>query len=82
MHSFPPREQYNAQKLVVHLCNGCLTANPPILLDGFFDRMIYYALSPLVANHSTVWPLTSRDEIASALHLAILYGEPLGEKRD
>jgi hypothetical protein len=44
--------------------------------------MIDYALNPFVANDSTVWPLTSRDEITSALHLAILYGESLGEKHD
>src|SRR5215470_6775864 len=82
MHSFPIRKQYTAQKLAVHLRNGCPAANPPILLDGFLDRVIDYALNPLVANHSTVWPLTSRDEIAGALHLAILYGESLGEKHD
>jgi hypothetical protein len=82
MHSFPIREEYNAQKLAVHLCNGCPTANPPVLLDGFLGRMIDYALNPLVANDSTVWSLTGRDEIASALHLAILYGQSPGEKRD
>jgi len=82
MHSLPIREQYNAQKLAVHLCNGCPAANPPVLLDGFLDRMIDYALNPLVANDSTVWPLTGRDEIASALHLAILYDEAPGEKHD
>ncbi len=82
MHSFPVREQYNAQKLAVHFRNGCPAANPPILLDGFFDRMIDYALNPLVPNDSTVWPLTSRNEIASALHLASLYSESLREKHD
>jgi hypothetical protein len=44
--------------------------------------MIDYALNPLVTNDSTVWPLTSRHEIASALHLAILCGESLYEKHD
>jgi len=82
MHGFPIREQYNAQKLAVHLCNRCPSADAPVLLDGFLGRMIDHALNPLVANDSTVWPLTSRYEIASALHLAILYGESLGEKND
>jgi hypothetical protein len=54
----------------------------PILLDSFLDRMLDYVLNPCVANDSTVWPLTSSDEIARALHLAILDGESLGEKRD
>jgi hypothetical protein len=44
--------------------------------------MIDYALNSLVANHSAVWPLTCRNEIARALHLAILYGESLREKYD
>jgi hypothetical protein len=60
MHGFPIREQYNGQKLAVHVCNGCPLANPPILLDGFLDRMIAYALNPLVANDSTIWPLAGR----------------------
>ena len=82
MHSFPIREQYNAQKLAVHLCNGCPAANPPVLLDGFLDRMIDYALNPLVADNGAVRSLTSGDEIPSALHFAILYGETLREKHD
>jgi hypothetical protein len=82
MHGFPIREQYNAQKPAVHLCNRRPATNSPILLDGFLDRMIDHTLNPLVANESTVWPLTSRHEIASVLHFAILNGESLREKRD
>ena len=57
MHSFPIREQYNAQKLAVHL-------------------------SAMGAQPRKLSGLTGRDEIASALHLAILYGEAPGEKHD
>ena len=60
MHGFPIREQYNAQKLAVHLGNRRPAANPPILLDGFLDRMIDYALNPFVANNSAVWSLAGR----------------------
>jgi hypothetical protein len=52
MHGFSIREQYNAQKLAVHLFDRCPAPNPPVLLDRFFDRMIDYALNPLVADES------------------------------
>jgi hypothetical protein len=60
MHGFPIREQYNAQKLAVHLCNRRPAANPPILLDRFLDRMIYHTLNPLVADDNAIWALASR----------------------
>ena len=80
MHSLFVWEQYNAQKLAVHLFNRCPAPNPSVLLDGFFDRMIDYALNPLVADDRAVWPLTSGDEIPSKLHFAILCTESLLEK--
>jgi len=60
MHGFPIREQYNAQKLAVHLCNWRPSANPPVSLDSFLHGMLDYALDPFVANDRTVGPLTSR----------------------
>jgi len=80
MHGLSIREQYNAQELAVHLRNRCPAANPPILLDGFIDRVLYNALNPLVANDNAVRSLPSRDEIPSAFHFAILHSEPLREK--
>ena len=80
MHSFSIRKEYNAQKLPVHLFNWCPAPNSSILLNGFLDRMIDYALNPLVVDNSAVWSPTGRVEIGSALHLAILYGERLLEK--
>jgi hypothetical protein len=82
MHGFSIGEQYNAQKPAVHLFNRCPASNPAVLLDGFLDRVIDYALNPLVADNGAVRSLTSGDEIPSALHFAILYGETLREKHD
>jgi hypothetical protein len=82
MHGFPVREQYNAQKLAVHLRNRCPATNSPVLLDGFLDRMIDNALNPFIANDNAVWPLAGRSEILGELHCAILYGESLREKHD
>ena len=82
MHGFSIGEQYNAQKPAVHLLNRCPASNPAVLLDGFLDRMIDYALNPLFADDSAIRSLASGDKIPSTLHLAILYGGTLREKHD
>jgi hypothetical protein len=60
MHHFSIGEQYNAQKLAVHLCNRRPSADASVLLDGFLHRMIDHALNPFVTNDRTVRPLAGR----------------------
>jgi hypothetical protein len=57
MHRFPVGEQYNAQKLAVHLRDRRPASNPPVLLNGFLNRLIDNALNPFLANDGAIWPL-------------------------
>ena len=68
MDGFPVRQQNDPQIPPVHLRNGCPTANPAILLNDFFLRVVNDVLDPFLLDDGTIRTVTHGMEVLGEFH--------------
>ncbi len=68
MDGLPVRQQNAPQIPPVHLRNGRPTANPAILLNDFFLRVVNDMLNPFLLDDGAIWALTRGMKVLGEFH--------------